>query len=85
MVIETASFGFEPDIPFRVVWQPAYLAGTSELRVALLEHNPFVPGGEYSFWVTESRTVAGQPVAAGVWSFRVELLRHTLPLILRDH
>ena len=85
MATETVDFGFDPAIWFEVSWQgPGDLRSEDGLQVAIIEHEPFSPGGEYKFWVGESYTAGGQPVAPGYWSFKAELLRWHVPLVLRQ-
>jgi len=74
MVTDTVQFGFDPPIGFSVHWQ----------GLGVIEHEPFSPGGEYRFWVRESRTVDGQTVAARHWSFRAAPRKWYLPMIMRS-
>jgi hypothetical protein len=83
MDVGTVRFGFDPAIAFAVEWE-----SRAEVRqgpqVALILHEPFAPGGEYKFWVGESRTADGRTVAPGFWSFRAALLERFLPVVFRN-
>ncbi|MGQ9595510.1 MAG: hypothetical protein ACUVXH_13410, partial [Anaerolineae bacterium] len=83
MAVETVRFGFAPPIAFTVEWESASEAQQGP-QVARIEHEPFAPGGEYRFWVGESRTADGRAVAPGFWSFRAALWEQILPMILRN-
>ncbi|MBC7224348.1 MAG: hypothetical protein H5T59_08780, partial [Anaerolineae bacterium] len=83
MDTETVHFGFAPPVAFTVEWEVA-VESRQGPQVARIAHEPFVPGGEYRFWVEESRTADGRTVAARSWSFRAALLEWMLPMILRN-
>lgn len=83
MAVETVRFGFAPPIAFTVEWESVSEARQG-LQVARIEHEPFAPGGEYRFWVGESRTTDGRTVAPGFWSFRAAPWEWMLPMILRN-
>lgn len=83
MDTDTVHFGFDPAVAFTVEWESLSEARQGP-QVARIAHEPFAPGGEYRFWVEESRTADGRLVAARSWSFRTALSEWILPMILRN-